>query len=176
MRIPTRFFLTHPLSSTRMGREQARLPWWAVPVFVVFFSGGFGETVFAAIPGKDVEKRTPTQAGEFLDSAALAILVGGSAPPTAAELAAQDTPKAPPAIAKPEADPLSGLLDGSYPSSDEESLRWKDAEETPSAELDPADGEIDPFSDGLSAPEASMNTDESLNSQNPAPGTDSPAN
>ena len=93
--------------------------------------------------------------------------MGGSTPPTAAELAAQDAPKAPPVVARSEADPLSGLLDGSYPSSEEESLRWKDAEETPAAELDPADGEIDPFSDGLSAPESSVN---------PAPENDSPAN
>lgn len=158
-----------------MGRERKRLSCWTVIVLVVFFSGVHSGQLLAVIPEKDVDKRNTTQAGEFLDSAALAILVGGSGPQTAAELAAQAAPKTT-TSSKPEPDSLSGLLEGAYPASDEESLRWKDAEETPAAELDPADGDIDPFSDGLSVPETSLNPDQMQENPSSAPEADSPLN
>ena len=146
-----------------MTRERARSPWWAIPVLVVFFAGISGRTAEAGVSERDVDKRNPTQAGEFLDSTALAILVGGSSRPSLAESAVQNEPLRLPERSASETDPLSGLLDGAYPGGDEEPLRWKDAEETPVTEIDPADGEIDPFSDGLSMPES------------PAPPNDSPA-
>jgi len=110
--------------------------------------------------------RNVGQAGEFLDASALALLAGKVTPTSAS------TPSGSVVLSIPnqetnrlndEKDSLGGLLETAYPTSEEETIHWKDAEEGGESDLDPADAELDPLGDGLIAPEiASSSSDLSI--------------
>ena len=114
-------------------------------------------------PAHQDDNRNVGQAGEFLDSAALSLLAGEVVPsnaPTTSESVALSVPNAGTNGSNDGKDTLGGLLETAYPASEEEVIRWKDAEETGEGDLDPADAELDPLEDGLIAPELTNSSPE----------------
>ncbi|MBF0499045.1 MAG: hypothetical protein HQM09_02835 [Candidatus Riflebacteria bacterium] len=91
-----------------------------------------------------------TQAGEFIDSAALALLTGktGSVVTKSPDITTS-LPSTKDAMDDKES--LGGMLESACPVIDEENLRWKDAEESGDTDIDPTDAEFDPLGDGLVA-------------------------
>ncbi|MFZ2958364.1 MAG: hypothetical protein WA705_15865 [Candidatus Ozemobacteraceae bacterium] len=114
-------------------------------------------------PAPQDDNRNVGQAGEFLDSTALALLAGKVTPSsvsTTSKSVALSVPTAGTNGSNDGKDSLGGLLETAYPASDEEVIRWKDAEEAGEGDLDPADAELDPLDDGLIAPELTNSSPE----------------